>query len=691
MAFCTSEYFETVVSIQKSIHEREKRRHELEEALFTYSRSEERLARLKCTKIRHYHKELCKREQQAKTRNLELLRTAESLVLKAKELSVDYTVLHHLKEYNNHTARLLKAGKTLECGRRLEAKTEQSRSFPVSDGQTSSQPAISLIGWQPLKDTLLEDGSMSAHSLIDSKPNHPAFSLLHNSPLMTAPVSKARGTKSLSDDILNSSDVPERKPVFDCNSFEKEVELCGSEQLASSHVTFKASGVCSHHRIVSRPASSMSIQHHSIQSTSPDTTHPTSRISREQAEPESAQHHHTPIADQNKSRSFSTGSAEDSPELSQILLNSSRDGFVSHNDGFHGRHNTMKSGTPSHEREKSKIGIVTGELLFPKPEHRLSIEDFFYLLDSIEERLPARDTEVYSSSAVSEQKLREIISLCSQRGELNGEELNMCGAVVLRQLPWLLWNSPHGCLLHGDLVNTHWSTAEDPAHIRSCLSGDSVVLWERWFTHALQLLQQEVLSLNSIVQLFTPLLVHYSASYAEQAEVLLKRLLTHAAETHHSAESEDSSSCSLPSLLNDSAEIKLARPSKKSIVSTREQSDEEDSTNQSHVESIPIRETKAYQLLKQSVTQENQWQNAQKEEDGSDLEQSGLSDNEKNRSSKRLIQDTRIDSKEKTQAFSAVQSKAFWGDSDDTNSDIEMALRPLSNNTNNTDFDDFYD
>ncbi|KAI5102366.1 centrosomal protein kizuna isoform X1, partial [Silurus meridionalis] len=97
MAFCTSEYFETVASIQKSMHEREKRRHELEEELFTYARSEERLARIKFTKMRHYHKELCKREQQAKARNLELRRSAESLVLKAKEFSIDKTVLHHLK------------------------------------------------------------------------------------------------------------------------------------------------------------------------------------------------------------------------------------------------------------------------------------------------------------------------------------------------------------------------------------------------------------------------------------------------------------------------------------------------------------------------------------------------------------------------------------------------------------------
>ncbi|XP_060790288.1 centrosomal protein kizuna isoform X2 [Neoarius graeffei] len=640
MAFCTSEYFETIGSIQKSINEREKRRHELEEELFTCSRSDERLARLKYIRMRHYHKELCKREQQAKTRNLELLRSAESLVLKAKEFSVDYTVLHHLKECKNRMTRLPEEGKKRESEGGLETqKLEKSRSL-LRIGRTSSQPAISLMGWQPLKDTLVEDGIMSAHSQIEPKPNHPSSSLLQSSPLMDAPVSKASGNKSLSDDILNSNDFPERQPVFDCDSFVREVEVCGSEELASTHVTLKASGVCSHHGSASRPESSASLQHHPSQSASPDMTGSSvCGESREQEEPESV--HHTPIPDQSKSKSSSIGvsDAEITPELS---LNSSRDVSVSLSE-----HKPIKSVTPVHEREKSKIGLETEEHLFPKPEHRLSMEEFFYLLDNIEERLPARHTELYSSSAISEQKLREIISLCRQHGELRGEELRVCGAVVLQQLPWLLWNTPHGCLLHSNLVNMHWSTALDPTHIRSCLSGDSVALWDRWFTHALQLLQEEVLSLNSIVQLFTPLLVHYSASYTDKAEVLLKRLLTHVAETPHSVESEDSSSCSLPSLLNDSTEIKLARPSKKSFSSTGtrgEQSDEEDSTNQSHVESIPIRETKAYQLLKQSATQENQWKNAQEEEeeeDGSDLETSGLSENEKTRSSKRLVPDIR--------------------------------------------------
>lgn len=179
---------------------------------------------------------------------------------------------------------------------------EQSRYFPLSTGRTSPQPAITLMGWQPLKDTLVEDGIMSAHSLIEPKPNHPSSSLLQSSPLINAPVLKASGNKSLSDDILNSNEIPERQPVFDCDSFMRDVEVCGSEQLASTHMTLQACGVCSHHRSTSRPDSSASLQHPPSQRASPDSTHTTdfsvSRNSREkegaESKPESAQHAPSP-------------------------------------------------------------------------------------------------------------------------------------------------------------------------------------------------------------------------------------------------------------------------------------------------------------------------------------------------------------------------------------------------------------
>uniref|UniRef100_A0A8B9RJX1 Centrosomal protein kizuna n=1 Tax=Astyanax mexicanus TaxID=7994 RepID=A0A8B9RJX1_ASTMX len=672
MAFCSAEYFDTVGSIQKGIHEREKRRHELEEQLFTYTRSEDRLAKLKCAKMRYHHKELCKREQQAKARNLELLRNVESLVSNAKEFSIDYTLLHHLKE--------------------------QSK-FPEHNIGQSSQPAVIFTGRQTLKGTLVEEGVRSAHSssLTALIPNHPSASSPQSGPLMDARISKASGSAALSDDILNSDDFPDstdvaserRPPPPDCGFFRGAGEEYGPEQPALPHTTLKASGVSSHHRNVKRAESTASLQHCPSQNPSPDTTYTRdpSRHSDSGGQAEGAAEGAKEQAvsaekqpdvldqDQSRSPSISSSDVDISPESS---LNTASEVSVSLSDSLHEQHRSgerapvlEKSTTPSQHSEEPKDGVDFGGTLSSKPEHSLSMEDFFYLLDSIEERLPAKDVKLYCSSRVSEQKLRDVIRLCSRRGAVKGEELSVCGAVVLQQLPRLSWNTPQGCLLSSDLVSTHWATAVDAAKIRSCLSADSAALWERWLTHALKLLQHEVLPLDSIMQLFTPLLVHNNASYTDKAEVLLKRLLTHAAETHLLLESEESSCSSLPSLLNDSVEIKPARPSKKSYDTTATQ------------------ETKAYQLLKQSVTQEKQWRNTQ-EEDSSDLEPSGISDTKKPKSGEKLLQDVRKDPKSKAQAYSAVQSKAFWGDSDDTNSEIELALRPRSHNASNDDFDDFY-
>ncbi|XP_066526098.1 centrosomal protein kizuna isoform X2 [Hoplias malabaricus] len=654
MAFCSTEYFGAIEIIQKSLYESEKRRHELEEELFVYSRSEKRQAQLQCSKMRQYHKELCKREQQAKARNLELLRNVESLVSNANEFSIDYSVLHHLKlEYKNHITRILESRKKSESERELEAQKEESKPLPHCIGQCS-QPPVIFTGRQTLKGTL-RDGVTSAHSpsLTELIPNHPSASLPQSGLLMDARVSKANGSAALSDDILNSedfaagaSDTREMRPASDWGFFTRAREQCGPELLALPHTTLKASGVSSHHRSMKSAESGASLQHRPSQSSSPDTTYTSGPLrhsgSGEQdrgaaggaKKPQESAEKHPDSSDKSKSPSPSIPSS-DVDITPGPSLNSASDVSFSLEDSLHEQDSPRGGATMLEMDEEPKHRAETGRPLSPEP--RLSMDGLFYLLGSIEERLPAKDARLYSNSPVSEQKLTDII--------------------------------------------------------RSCLSADSAALWERWFTHVLQLLRLEVLPINSIVQLFTPLLVQNNASYTDKAEVLLKRLLTHAAETHLLSESEESSCSSLPSLLNDSLEIKPARPSKKSYSTTATQgvqSGEEDSADQSPVESIPIRETKAYQLLKQSVTQEKQWTNTH-EEDGSDLETSGFTDIKKPESSKKLLQDSWEEPHNKVQAFSVVQSKAFWGDSDDTNSEIEMALRPQSHNASNDDFDDFYD
>ncbi|XP_026860623.2 centrosomal protein kizuna isoform X3 [Electrophorus electricus] len=684
MAFCSSEYFHTTASVQKSMHEREKRRHELEQELFAYTRSEERLAKLKCVKMRYYHRELCKREQQAKARNLELLRSVESLISKANELSSDFSALHHLKlECRHHITRLLEKSEK-ESEKQLEAPKgnnlqEYGTSIPPSTGQ-SSQHAATVTGQQALHDLSVECRVLSTHL-----------------PCLTGPMPDHSSTPHTQRKRL-----PSAARHFAAHEH-------GPGQPASPCETSQASAESSYHGTVSGSL----LQHHLNQSPSPDSRHSRGPArfggSGEQdrgagggAEVEAESPRKCPdIPERRQNGSPSTLSipSSDVAVTPQPSLNTDSNVSVSFSDSLHeprspggGAPPPGRNSTPCMGRRTPEDTVQPGGPPSSNPEHRLSLDGLFYLLDSIEEHLPARDTELYSSPAVCEQKLRDIISRSDGHCRIRREELASCGAVVLQQLPCLARSMPQRCLLPSSLVHTYWSTAADAAQIRSCLAGDSALLWERWLTHVCRLLRLDVLPLERALRLFTPLLVCEGASYTDKAEELLKRLLTHVAETGLSSESEESSSCSLPSLLRDGPEIRPGRHSKNPA--TQEvQSGEEDSADQSPVESIPIRETKAYQLLKQSVTQETQQKSRQEEEEEnntSDLEPSGVSDIEKPKR-ETLIQDSRKDPKRKVQAFSAVQSKAFWGDSDDSNSDIEMALRPQPHNTNDDDFDDFYD
>ncbi|XP_073683589.1 centrosomal protein kizuna [Garra rufa] len=684
MAFCNTEYFDQIGNIQKSMHERERRRHELEEKLFAYLRSEERLTKLKCAKMRCYYKELHEREQQAKTRNLELLGNVENLASKMKEFSIDCSrLLQKRLEYKNHITRLKKDRKKMGSRGESEADELQSR-FQLPSTQGSSQTAVIFTGHQTSNGSSRNDGVTTTRSPSQTEliPNHPLLSPLQSGLCMHSHVSKASGTAILSDDILNSgdflegrhlSDVHEKQMESDWDISQRARERHRWEELNSPRTTLKEAEVSSQSVTAKKPEDIVPLKRCPTRSPSPDTTDPrdfSQYMNSGEDEGVSAEDEgdstprHQDLSDHTNRRHLALRGDDVIHEKSVIPIQT--------NSGTHEQVNRRESGRPD---------------CLQSP-NRLSLEGFCHLLDSIERHLSAKDVNLYRST-VNEQKRDDIISICGQCGRLDGVELHACGAVVLQQLPLLSCSLSHGCLLPNDLINTHWSSATKPEQIRSCLSAESALLWDCCFRHFLQLQQQKILSTDQIIQLFTPLLVPNNATYTEKAGELLKRLLSHESETHQPSESELSSSCSLPSLLDDSVEIKPARPSKtnEQIVGTQGiQSAEEDSADQSPVESIPIRETKAYQLLKQSVAQERQWSDSSEEvSEPSDINKLERSE---------VLRDSLTKNSQKTaksKAFSAVQSKAFWGESDDSNSEIEMALRPQSRNTSSHDFDDFYD
>lgn len=181
-------------------------------------------------------------------------------------------------------------------------------------------------------------------------------------------------------------------------------------------------------------------------------------------------------------------------------------------------------------------------------------------------------------------------------------------------------------------------------------------------------------------------------------------------DVERSAVGSRKSSCSSPSTLNASSGVKDAEPALwLSSGPTRKEEVSNDCREESAEESegsrMPITETKAYQMLKQSTLQDSARQHEAKSQKVAAPASQLLGLNVgsgtfKTKTAPQIASEASFSSSEgsplsrhenKKNLTTNLKSKAFWGESDDSNSDIEAALRPRNHNTSTDDFDDFYD
>ncbi|XP_042356078.1 centrosomal protein kizuna [Plectropomus leopardus] len=731
MARREDQYYEKIQSIRQSMNTSEKRRQELERERFAYSRSDHRNSQIKCSKLRSYLKEICDREARAKMRNLELLRDVECIEISMKEYSPDRGPLQQQKaEFFEKISSFMEAKKNTENRldtAKVEAMYKQhqdcSLSHPARD--FTQPPAVIFMGRQTSRGSDAEAGTTSVHShqALHRSPNRS----MHSRERLPSGLLKdfrvggedaASNRAHLSDDISGSNDSPDG-----CNLSDKHertmavlpsvhaltgaagnvpfgsddeqepsplVTLTGLEKnlSPSSSRLMKAENSPAEHsdsREVAHQPSIMEDGERGLSHLMPQTT-----LAKEAQDiPGRCGSVSEASSDVRLSESSASDLSisltqseleEDLPEGVAPERNATSGGSDDHNQ--HSPDSSLHSDGSKNIRRlnlESSAPVVTLE--------SLSQEGLFNLLDSIEGRLCGEQTRVYGDSSIDGRQLNRIISLCNGGADLNKEDLEACGAVILHELQRLSWSTAKGCLLPQDLVRAHQSSTE-PNEISTSLPPDAARLWDRWFKHALLLKERRVLSTERLVQLFTPLLLERHATYSHQAKVLLRTLVSRSSEECPSAEDESdlSSSCGPPSLLADS-DVKPARPVQKQQIQEL-QSTEEDSQDESPVESVPIRETKAYQLLKQSAMQERL--QSSEEEDDDDLSGINHGHEEDLGRAKRSSHQDPYPRKERTnsKAHSVPQSRAFWGESDDGDSEIEAALRPRPFNDDTDDFCD---
>ncbi|XP_078086732.1 centrosomal protein kizuna [Mustelus asterias] len=311
----------------------------------------------------------------------------------------------------------------------------------------------------------------------------------------------------------------------------------------------------------------------------------------------------------------------------------------------------------------------------------LSLEGFFHLLQTIEDGVGetmANCSELYQHTTISNEKLHKISSTCNMKGSVSGESLEDCGAVVLHELKGLSQSTSNGCLLAEEILNKDWDAVDGSNHRLLELPADSATMWDRWYLHVLSMLEHQVMTTDEAAEVFGPLLIAENSNNSKKATVLLKKILPKAVENQTSP--NEDSSCSLPSIFNDDAEIKPEMPVPCfGLTNTKQQ------------------ETRAYQLLKQSAMQQN-------EKAASGLHSSDRIKKKHTKKLKNKVKDKdkcetgssegspQLRHRNKKERINPIKSKAFWGESDDSTSDIEAMLHPKTAETleDKDDFDDFF-
>ncbi|KAJ0062739.1 hypothetical protein NL108_004381 [Boleophthalmus pectinirostris] len=683
MNYNGDQYYEKITTIQQSMYKSEKRRLELERQLFAYCRSDKRISQIKFSKLRTYLKEISTREEQAKMRNLDLLREVERIEISMKKYQPNHGSLLKLKADVRTTI-----SKFMDTRKRSNQEAESTK-VKVMDCLAFTDPVnkpavLSAVG-QQTHDSL--SSASSDHILLSSPKRSLNFHKPESGLLKDSRPGREDTVNSqayLSDDISSSNDPP------DGNNLSDKHERMTAALPTVCALTVSVQNVPSEHN-EHKPSPLVTL-------TAVDERLSSCSSGPMGAEKNTGEKEHTSqspgMEDAERGNSESSLSSEvnlsisKSSALSLSLTQSELDEDLAESEATDKQ--DLTGDNDNHCQLSPKSSLHSERISFPTEGvamESLSQKGLFKLLDTIEGQIHAELSGVYSNSTTNTQELNRIISFCNSGEDLNGVDPKVCGAVVLHELQRLSWSTEKGCLLPLDLVSAHQFSTK-PKEISDCLLPDAAQLWDRWFKHALLLKEHHVLSTEHLVQLFTPLLLERHATYGHQAKVLLRTLLSRSSEECPSAEDRSDVSSFGPTPQPHSRVMRS--PQKQH--STELQSSEEDGQDESPVESVPIRESKAYQLLKQSAMQKRSL--SSKEEDGEECDLSGISDHQEDSGwAKRSLHQDPYPGMEgaNSKAHSALQSKAFWGESDDSYSEIEAALRPQPFNTNNVDTDDFYD
>ncbi|XP_038186233.1 centrosomal protein kizuna isoform X1 [Arvicola amphibius] len=667
-------YYERVGQLQQALRESEKKRFDLEDKLYEYNKSDKCRAKLKCAKLKKYLKEICESERRAHLRNQGYLKKFECVQTYVEHLTTNSEKLQKLK--TEYEAEMKKMHLLLKdsLGTEGEAREKGAVQAGINSGTAMSrglyQPATVFMGRQMSAISSMDDFSTEQKSKQPTKNFSIPDPHSHQQTTQSSCVTDSCVVQTNSDtQRLNKSDkidgttslqIGEKTPVTSCVLSEEEQTHC----LETGSSTRPSKGNLSEGKKSAELHASVQ-ERLSPENRTTDLKCDSSSRS-EGSNGEILTQEHIEVGEERASPLGPTLSVSEHRASANKWAeekHSAWDGFS--DDLAHGDPKSQKAFLKLQEEQEGGSSCSSSDLT-------VSISEDDLILDTLE-------------------------SLLNPGAKLEGEDRRQASRSVYT-------DQQRDPLFTGYLLQT-----ESPPDSKGESSPDSPRQSEQvpnWHLLKTQQCMKE-----------------HDNSLKEEATALLKKVLTEECD-HRSAVHSTESSCSMPSILNDNNGIKEAKPALRlNSVLTREQEVSSVCGDESKEESIAatpatghreadivpselfqfslgaaMKETKAYQLLKKSTLQDNSNQTEEKFESQFSSLDIGSS-TFKTKTAHKIASEASFSSSEgsplsrhesKRDPVTTIKSNAFWGESDDSNSDIEAALRPRDHNMSD-DFDDFYD
>ncbi|NP_001385909.1 centrosomal protein kizuna [Rattus norvegicus] len=673
-------YYERVGQLQQALRDSEKKRLDLEDKLYEYNKSDKCRAKLKCAKLKKYLKEVCESERRAQVRNQGYLKKFECVQSLVEHLTTNTEKLQKLKaEYEAEMKRLRLLSKD-SLGASDKDQAKDAMQAGINSGTAMSrglyQPATIFMGRQMSAISSIEDFST------EQKSNQPTknFSISdphsHQQTAQSSCVTDSCVVQTNGDtQCLNKSDkihgktslqTGEKTPVTSCVLSEEEQTHC----LEIGSTTRHSKSNLSEGR-KSAELHSLLQERLSPENRITDLKYDSSSRS-EGSDREILTQEHIEVEEERANPLVPMISVSEHCISANKWTGEKLSAWEAFSDDLdHGDPKSQKSFLKIQEEQEEDSSCSSSDLTVSVSEDDLILENLEALLNP-GAKMAGKDVMQASPSVRTEPRQDSIFTeyvLQTQSFPDSKREPSPDSARQAEAVP--------GC----HLLKTQGQCTKE--------HDDSL----------------------------------------KEATTLLKKVLTEECD-HRSAIHSNESSCSMPSILNDNNGIKEAKPALRlNSVLTREQEVSSgcgDESKEEGTAAVPVtggygteghreadlvpselfpfslgaamKETKAYQLLKKSTLQDNSNQAEERfESQFSSLDIGGSTF--KTKTAHKIASEASFSSSEgsplsrhesKRDPVTTIKSNAFWGESDDSNSEIEAALRPRDHDTPD-DFDDFYD